>query len=207
MPSWPGQSSLQQHQPLGDSFTCAHRMPQAATPPLSIYSTAFKHFESLDTCPVALLPSQHSSCKYCQDELPESQNPPHVPGSSPACAPQGPSLTRSLRTLGLTNKKAFLYTVFVGLALAAHVSFTVSWWGGGRRHTEASSDLFLNLAFQVHLLNIASILHSLHQKGLSSFFLSTNFGFCIVFFFYLFRYKVDWLFEISLVFWGRLVSL
>lgn len=41
--------------------------------------------------PFLCLPSHHSSCKYHLGELPESQNIPHVPGSSQAYTSPNPS--------------------------------------------------------------------------------------------------------------------
>ena len=122
--------------------------------------------------PFLCLPSHHSSCKYHLGELPESQNILHVPGSSPAYTSPNPPLMRSLSTLGLTNKEALLHIIFVSLALTAHISFMVSWWGGRQQHKRGKCNLFLRLAFQARILNF-TIFFILFIKGVFLIFFSS----------------------------------
>lgn len=162
LPSWPGQSPCQQHWLLGDSFTCAHRCPEWLLLPSCLFTQLpLSTRTRWASAPFLCFPSRCSSCRHHLGELPESQNIPRVPGSSPACPPPDPSVTRSLRPLGLENKKAFPHTVCVSVALAAH-SVTASWGKryqekGSRQDAEAHSHLFLNLCLQIHLLNFTTV--------------------------------------------------
>ena len=121
--------------------------------------------------PFLCLALHHSSCKYQLGELPESQNIPHVPGSSPAYTSPNPSLMRSLSTSGLTNKEALLHIIFVGLALTAHTSFMVSWWEGSWQNRGANGGLFPRLAFQARILNF--IFFILFIRGIFLIFFSS----------------------------------